>query len=171
MERGDSSLVDVVLVEGPVGAGKSTYAGRLAFQRSALFLNLDEWMVTLFRPDRPEADFLAWYAERKERCVEQIWLVAEAAMLANQPVILELGLVQHLARAAFYERLSAAQVEYEVHVLDAPSEERLARVRQRNRERGTTYQMDVSDEVFRLANGAWEAPDETELSSQPIRFA
>ena len=64
------------LIEGPVGAGKSTYAAQLGIATGAAHLNLDEWMVTLFRPDRPESDFLAWYGERKERCIEQIWLVA-----------------------------------------------------------------------------------------------
>ena len=61
------------LIEGPVGAGKSTFAAKLMHEHSAPRLNLDEWMVVLFRPDRPEGDdIMAWYAERKQRCIEQI---------------------------------------------------------------------------------------------------
>src|SRR5690606_18269563 len=70
----------VHLVVGPVGAGKSTFARRLARARAAIYLALDEWMAVLFRPDRPEGDIASWYAERAARCVEQIWRVARGML-------------------------------------------------------------------------------------------
>jgi len=50
----------------PVGAGKSTYAAQLSLIHAAPRLNLDEWIVTLFVPDRPSADVLPWYLERNK---------------------------------------------------------------------------------------------------------
>ncbi|MEJ2681019.1 MAG: AAA family ATPase, partial [Gammaproteobacteria bacterium] len=82
----------IYLVEGPVGSGKSTFAEQQALEINAPHINLDSWMVNLFRPDRPTSGTMEWYIERKERCIEQIWLVAKSILDANFDVILELGL-------------------------------------------------------------------------------
>ena len=161
-------MAEIHLIEGPVGAGKSTYAGRLALQRQAVHLNLDEWMVTLFRPDRPETDFMAWYAERKDRCIDQIWLVACEILESGADVILELGLVQHAARQAFYHRAAGSEHKLSVTVVDAPFEVRRNRVLERNESQGSTYRMTVSEEIFNLANSAWEAPTNQECRDMDI---
>ena len=94
-------MATIYLIEGPVGAGKSTYAEKLSVARSAPRLDLDEWMVTLFRPDRPSTGFAEWYLERKARCVEQMWRVAAHLIDMGGTVILELGLVQRKLGRAF----------------------------------------------------------------------
>jgi len=160
----------IFLVEGPVGAGKSTFAARLGQDHAAARLNLDEWMVTLFRPDRPSDGFMAWYAERKQRCIEQIWNVACDLIDTGSSVVLELGLVQWQAREDFYARCDAAGHPLVVYVLDAPRHVRLERVRRRNVERGGTFRMEVNDEIFDLANRAWQAPDDVESAVRDIRF-
>lgn len=162
-------MASIHLVEGPVGAGKSTYAGQLGLRHGAPLLNLDEWMVTLFRPDRPELDFMQWYAERKRRCIEQIWRVAFELIETGTHVVLELGLVQVADREDFYGRVDAAGFDLKVYLLDAPEEVRRQRVRERNTEQGSTYQMEVSEEIFTLANSAWQAPDEAECRDRGIQ--
>ncbi|MEZ5559707.1 MAG: AAA family ATPase [Pseudomonadales bacterium] len=162
-------MATIHLMEGPVGAGKSTYAARLGLERNAPHLDLDEWMVTLFRPDRPEAGFVPWYVERKQRCIEQIWQVACALLDAGTDVVLELGLVGRDDRAAFYSRVDATGHELAVYVLDAPQAERRRRVRARNTAAGATFKMVVTDEVFALANGAWQPPDEQECEQRRIQ--
>ena len=80
------------LVIGPVGAGKSTFVRHLVQQHRAVPLNLDDWMATLFSPDRPDlpgADVMAWYVPRTLRCLEQIWKTAEAVLNAGSDVVLE----------------------------------------------------------------------------------
>ncbi len=158
----------IYLIEGPVGAGKSTYAKQLSQRHNALHLNLDEWMVVLFRPDRPEVDFLQWYNERKQRCVEQIWATALNCNQAGIAVVLELGLVQQADRIAFYRRAADADLDLRVVILDAPRKERMARVQKRNLEQGDTFQMLVSDEIFAMADAAWQAPDDQELQLRSI---
>ena len=64
--------------------------------------------------------------------------------------------------------MDAAERALSVHLLDAPAEVRWDRVRQRNEREGTTFKMAVSREIFELANGAWEAPDERELKERPV---
>jgi len=158
------------LIEGPVGAGKSTYAMRLGLNLAAPRLDLDEWMVTLFRPDRPAADFMQWYVERKDRCLAQIWNVASEIIASGSDCVLELGLVGCGDRAAFYERVDAADFRLAVYVMHAPEETRRQRVRERNQRQSGTFKMAVPDEIFDIANRAWEPPDEAECEARRIRI-
>jgi predicted kinase len=158
------------LVIGPVGAGKSTFALGLCQRHSAIRLTLDEWMVVLFRPDRPETGILEWYVERAERCVEQIWRVAKTSIEAGHDVVLEIGLIQRRDRERFYERVDAAGFDLSVYVLDAPREVRRQRVEQRNEERGPTYSMMVPPAFFELASDRWEPPDDVECTARGVRF-
>lgn len=163
------------LIEGPVGAGKSTLGRELTARHAAPALVLDDWMATLFGPDRPSAsaptrERVRWYMERKERCLDQIWKVASGLLDAGSDVVLELGLVQAHARQSFYGRVDAAARELAVYVLDAPREVRRARVRARNQARGETWSMDVPDAFFDHASDLWEAPDATECADRDVQF-
>jgi predicted kinase len=163
-------VAKIHLIEGPVGAGKSTYAVALGHDLSAPHLDLDEWMVNLFRTDRPETGFMAWYLERKRRCIEQIWRVAAEIVGSGTDAVLELGLVGRRERAGFYERVDDADFELVVYVLETPEALRRQRVRERNRQKGGTFKMEVSDEIFEIANHAWEAPDASECRARSIQF-
>ena len=158
------------LIEGPVGAGKSTYARAMAARLACVHIALDEWFAQLFSPDRPDSDFVAWYLQRKDRLLDLIWAHAQSILETDTDVALELGLIQRQARMEFYERMHAAGVEFTVHVLDAPIEERRARVRRRNTERGPTFSMVVPDHIFEVASGLWEPLDDVELDRCEVVF-
>lgn len=111
-----------------------------------------------------------WYAETKSRCITQIWSVTDELMQRGIDAVLELGLVQLIDREAFYHRLDGTDYELRVYLLDTPLEVRRARVRQRNAEQSGTYKMDVSDEIFEMANSFWQPPDETECRARNIEF-
>ncbi len=159
----EALIATIHLVEGPVGAGKSTFAARLAVSHGAPHLNLDEWMVTLFSPDRPAEGFMEWYAQRKARCLEQIWKLTCELLDNGNDAILELGLVRLADREAFYQRVDGTDYPLRVYLLEAPLELRRQWVRDRNRERTDTYRMNVSDEIFELANRFWEEPATAEI--------
>ncbi len=158
------------LIEGPVGAGKTTYAHALSHRLPALALNLDEWMVTLFQPDRPSEGLWLWYGERKQRCIEQIWRLVRHEADIGRDVIVELGLVSASLRAQAFQRADDLGCSVKIHLLDAPTDERAERVRTRNLEQGATFSMVVPDEIFYAANAAWEPLRTEELAGSVIEL-
>ena len=160
----------VHLIEGPVGAGKSTFASALALQHRGVHIALDEWFATLFNPDRPADDFVPWYLQRKERLLGLIWRHSRRILAAGQDVYLELGLIQRPGRVAFCHQVQDEGFDLLVQVLDAPHEIRQERVRHRNKEKGPTFAMLVSDPVFEMASRLWEPPDEVECSDFEVEF-
>lgn len=160
----------VHLIEGPVGAGKSTFARLLALRTEGIHIALDEWFANLFSTDRPSVDFVPWYIERKERLVNLIWRHSQRLLVSGKDVALELGLIQRGPRVEFCRKIQYSGYEPVIHVLDAPVEIRRERVRQRNVERGGTFSMVVPDHVFEMANSLWEAPDELECEEFEVKF-
>jgi predicted kinase len=163
-------MARVHLIEGPVGAGKSTFSASLAPRIEGVHIALDEWFVRLFSPDRPEGNFLAWYLERKDRLLELIWDHSRRVLSSGTDVILELGLIQRQQRAEFSHRIRDEGFELVLYVLDAPMEVRRERVRRRNIEKGSTFSMVVPDHVFEMASGMWEPPDDVEQSESAIEY-
>lgn len=160
----------VHLIEGPVGAGKSTFAAQLTARNNGVHIALDEWFSALFSPDRPASDFIPWYIERKERLINLIWDHSQRIMASGKDAVLELGLVQRQARVEFCHRVQDQGHSLVIHVLDAPHEVRRERVQRRNIERGATFAMVVPEHVFEIANNLWEMPDEMECSEFEIVF-
>jgi len=163
-------MAKIHLIEGPVGAGKSTFAAKLGKQHAAPSLILDAWFVRLYSPDRPAQGLMPWYVERKQRCLEQIWATAQEILRAGHDVVLELGLVERRSREQFYAQVESAGYALTIYLLDAPRDVRRERVRQRNREKGLTYAMDVPDAFFELASDAWEPMSEDELERYGVRM-
>ncbi|GAB4522112.1 MAG: hypothetical protein Tsb0020_40570 [Haliangiales bacterium] len=160
----------VHLVIGPVGAGKSTFACKLADERAALRLTLDDWMAVLFRPDRPEDGVMTWYRERTARCVEQIWAVARETLERGIDAVLEVGMLQRDEREQMYQRIHDADLDMVVYVLDAARDVRRARVERRNRVQGATFAMVVPPAIFEYASDLWAAPDDAECEGRDVRF-
>jgi len=160
----------VHLIEGPVGAGKSTYAATLVLRTEGVHIALDEWFAKLFSLDRPESNVIPWYLEHKERLLELIWKHSRQILASGTDVILELGLIQRQDRTAFCQRIKDEGFELMVYVLDVSRDERRERIQRRNAEKGSTFSMVVPDHIFELASDMWEAPDEAECSEYMIEY-
>ncbi|MBA5605036.1 ATP-binding protein [Duganella sp. FT3S] len=158
------------LIEGPVGAGKSTYAMALASEHGAVHIALDEWFASIFSPDRPEQEVIPWYIERKDRLINLIWNHSKRLLNSGCNVILELGLIQQAARMDFCHRVQSDGYDPILHILDAPVHIRRERVRQRNQQKGATFSMVVPDHIFELASSQWQAPNEAECSLFNVKF-
>lgn len=158
------------IIEGPVGAGKTTYAIKLGRKIGCPPLVLDSWMANLFQADRPETDLWSWYAERKARCIAQIVKLARSALDHGSDAIVELGLIRVEDRLKLYADLEADGRTYLVHVLEAPRDERKRRILKRNADQGETFAMHVSDEVFEMASDLWEPVCAAEQQGRSDRF-
>ena len=154
---------DIHLVVGSTGAGKSTFARRLARECGGVCFAVDEWMRRLFHPDRPEAAGYDWYAPRIERVTDMIWSLVLELVPTGTPSVLEIGLTERAARQAFYERVAGAGLSLRLHVVEAPADVRWQRVEARNRERGATFSMEVTREMFDFVERMWQPPDDAEL--------
>lgn len=157
-------------IEGPVGAGKSTYAKAFAARGGFTHIALDEWFVRLFSPDRPKDNFIPWYTERKDRLITLIINYARTILDSNNSVALELGLIQRGPRVELLRQLQQEGISFSIHLLDAPKNIRHERVKRRNLEQGASFSMLVPDHVFDIASNMWEAPDEIELEEFDFVF-
>jgi predicted kinase len=163
-------MARVHLIEGPVGAGKSTFATSLASQTRGVHIALDEWFARLFSADRPQGNIAPWYIERKDRLHDLIWEHSRHILIAGTDVILELGLIQRQPRADFCRRIRKDGFEVAVYVLDESRDIRRERVRRRNTVKGPTFSMLVPDHIFEIASDMWEPPDDVEVIESHIEF-
>ena len=164
------TMPKVHLIEGPVGAGKSTFAASLAPRVEGVHIALDAWFAHLFSPDRPEGNVVPWYLERKDRLLELIWDHSRRILASGTDVILELGLIQRQPRVEFCQRVRDDGFDLVLYVLDAPLEVRRERVRRRNAEKGSTFSMVVPDHIFEVASSMWEPPDDIEQIETAIEY-
>ena len=154
------------IIYGRVGAGKTTYARKLAGQRRAVFFCLDEWMAALFTMDAPHPLTLEWMMPRVDRAERMIWTIAERVLAAtNVDVIFELGFFERAQRDAWRARTAGHPVT--VHVVDAPLEVRRERVRARNRG-GDTRMIEVDDATFDWAERYFDPLGDDELRGAVI---
>jgi len=159
---GRSGTGTIHLILGPQGAGKSTYARRLAAAEQATRFSIDEWMQQLFVPDLPKAMSLSWVMARVHRCEAQIWATA-AQICANQgKVVLDLGFTKLESRLRFRQLADDIGVETQAHILDAPHALRKQRVMQRNTEQGETYAFEVTPAMFDFMEKEFQRPTDEE---------
>jgi len=158
-------MAHVHLVIGSTGAGKSTYARALTERERGVRFVIDEWMRELFGPDQPKNPGYDFYAPRIERASAMIWSVVRQLARVSVPSVLEIGLTERVARAALYQKAADAGLQLKLHCLDAPRELRWQRVEARNVERGATFAMAVTREMFDFVEQMWEPPDAVELDA------
>ncbi len=153
------------LICGSTGAGKTTYARRLAEELGAVRFSIDEWMADLFWMDSPQPIDPAWAMARVERCGERIWSTALELAVREVPSVLDLGFTTREQRRRAAERARAAGLAIRLHWLDVSADERWRRVQARDREGGPGRQLgfDITREMFDFVEGLWEPPDTEEL--------
>jgi predicted kinase len=155
----------IILIVGSTGAGKTTYARRLAEELGGVRFSIDEWMTTLFWADSPQPIEFQWTIERVRRCEAQIMDTAKQLVARGIPAVLDLGFTTKEHRDRFRAFATDAGLAAAVHFIDVPADERWFRVNRRNKERGETYAMQVDRQMFDFMDAMWEPPLEPEWSA------
>jgi predicted kinase len=150
---------DIHLIAGGTGAGKTTYARKLAVETRAIRFSIDEWMTTLFWMDSPQPIEFEWTMARIGRCEAQIRNQVRALVSLGHSAILDLGFTKADHRAAFGAFAREIGARPVLHLLDIAPATRWARVQARNAARGETYRLDVDRAMFDFMEGEWQAPD------------
>jgi len=152
---------------GSTGAGKTTFAIRLATEIGGLRLSIDEWMAALFWMDTPQPLDPAWSQERVNRSQAQMWRVASEAAARGLPVVLDWGFGARKERARYAVLAGEAGLAVRLHFLDVPADERWRRVQCRNDAGGDTHQLPfaVTREMFDFVETLWEPPSAQEIAA------
>ena len=156
----------VHMITGLTGAGKSTYAERLRRDLAGVRFSIDDWNANLFFMDRaPTSDF-DWFYERVQRCCRQMRETAEQVLETPAPVVFDCGFTNLHERQIFYDWADGLGVAVTLHFVDIDRDTRWARVGQRNSERGETFALEVTREMFDFMETIWEAPKAEELAAR-----
>lgn len=155
----------VHLITGSTGAGKTTYAMKLAQTENALRFSIDEWMVALYGPDRPDPLTYDWMMQRIDRAEAVIWRTVLDAAARGRSSVLDLGFTKQAHRAKFAGLAHAAGLQVRLHFLDVPAAERWRRVERRNAGQGETYAMTVDRGMFEFMEQMWQPPEMAELAA------
>ena len=153
------------LIVGNTGSGKTTYSNKLKQEKKAILFSIDKWNKTLFLSDKTSNDGLDWFLERIERS-EVIIQDLISQLEANQTdSILDLGLSKFTHREKFRTFAKEKGYEAQIHFLDIPKEIRKQRVQNRNSEKGSTFEFEVSNEDFNFMESWFEKPSIKEMKN------
>ena len=160
------SAPQIHLICGLTGAGKSTYAENLRLREKGVRFSVDEWNAGLFFPDKhPTADF-NWFYERVQRCCAQMRKTAEQTLETGMPAVFDCGFTDAKERQIFYDWADGLGIPVVLHYLDVDEETRWARTENRNTEKGDTFALHVTRDMFEFMNRLWEAPSESEMQAR-----
>ena len=156
------------LIVGSTGAGKTTYALKLAEATGAIRFTIDEWMAGLFFPDAPEPLSHQWALERVIRCENQILSMCSQTARAELDVILDLGFFTREQRERIAMAARGLGLETRLHYLPVAAEVRWERVNRRNTEKTGTYEIEVTRGMFDFCEDLFETPTADELEGAII---
>ena len=147
------STTRLVLICGLPASGKTTLARQLASEIPAIRLNKDDWVAHLGQN--------VWDESFRSRIEAELWALTRELLSLGQSVILEWG---HWARAERDEKRTGARalgVGVELHYLDVPLEELIARV-ERRQARGEWTASPITRPHMERWAASFEAPGQDE---------
>ena len=164
----DNDTQQIHLICGSTGAGKTTYARALATRNGGVVFSIDEWMVSLFGEDAPDALDPAWIFPRVHRCEAQMWAMASQLGKLGVPSILDFGFQRHEHRQKYSKLSKQAQFTAKLHVLNIDASERWNRVEARNKHKGESFHMEITRGMFDYIETTWELPSDEEVASMSL---
>lgn len=105
------------IIQGFIGAGKSTFSKKLAEETGAVILNPDQWVSKLFNRDEYMSDWNRCFGE----AVATLWQRAEGILKEGNDVIFDMGFWHKKDRdfaRKVAEKCGAEVVQYYLYVPD-----------------------------------------------------
>ena len=81
------------------------------------------------------------------------------------PSTLNLGLTTKDHPTKFAKLAKEADLTAQLHFPDLPRDDRWKRVQQRNKKKGSTFQLVFDREMFNFVEDMWEPPDDAEMAA------
>lgn len=153
------------LIVGNTGAGKTTYSNELRMKTDGIIFSIDKWNNELFLPDKESTDGLEWILERINRAESIMIHLIEQLENSKTDSILDLGLSKFEHREKFRKFAKDNGFESKTHFLDISKETRLKRIMNRNKEKGETFEFEVTKENFDFMENWFENPTGIELKN------
>jgi predicted kinase len=141
------------IIQGFLGAGKTTHAKELARQTKAVRLNADEWCDQNFSPEQLADIWDACFS----KAIEVLWKEAERLLKEKQSVILDFGFWNRSSRNYAREKASDWGIHCIHHYIVAPDDILLERLRKRS---GAVAEKNI--ENFYTLKRLFEEPAENE---------
>ena len=143
---------------GKMAAGKATYAGELAQTKHAVLLIQDEFLDTLYSGEiRSIQDFVKYSARVRDALSPHI----QDLLTRGVSVVLDFPGNTRVQRQWFRQIFESANVEHELHFIDAPNDLCKRQLRQRSAAlpAGSPW---TTDAEFDAITAYFQAPDEDE---------
>ena len=135
------------------GPGKSTFAKRLLAEIRAVRFANDDWMIELFGPNPPEAEFRI--AVRKIETLQ--WRLAEDILRLGIDVIWDYGVWSRQDRADLFHKCSAIGAEFLLYEVQCDFEEAVSRVLARAAN-NPSAELFINREAMLFFKSKYEAP-------------
>ncbi|MFD1316021.1 AAA family ATPase [Namhaeicola litoreus] len=153
------------LIVGNTGSGKTTFANELKRNTKGILFSIDTWNKTLFLADKKPEDGLEWFLERIERAEKMIEGLVHQLENTKIDSILDLGFSKFEHREKFRKFAQIYGYRIKIHFLDVPKEIRWERVMKRNKEKGDTFEFEVTKENFEFMETWFEKPSLKEIAN------
>lgn len=153
----------VHLIVGNTGSGKTTYGTELKRKTNGILFSIDKWNKTLFLADKKQEDGLQWFLERIDRAETLILELVEQLESSKTDSILDLGFSKFEHREKFRNFAKLNGYELKIHFLDISAATRLERVMNRNKDKGVTFEFEVTTADFDFMESWFEQPNALEI--------
>ncbi|MDR0858537.1 MAG: ATP-binding protein [Oscillospiraceae bacterium] len=152
----------VILPDGKICAGKSTYSRRLRDELGGVMLVVDEAILAVFGAEYD----LERIGKEYGKLIEYVMEIAADMALHGTTVILESGYFSKAERDMYKKFFADRDVPYEWHYLDVNDETWLKNIKSRNRahdELGESHTFYITDEFLAMFKENFVVPEREEV--------